>query len=518
MDSIKIAKKKAYIVLMVGINNFEELKQSDFTNDKDFMLNLIRLNYKSLEYISDKLKNDKDFILTAIKANNKSIQYIPKELMSDEFFLSSLSPIIDVYQLIYSASLTLIDDQDFLMNVLKINYMVLNEVFIKSKKFKNDENFFLQALEKKINGSILKYASEELKKNEEFILKIIKFVDHGLMYISEELKENEEFILKAINININVLSFVSKELMKNVDFVSRVVSIYGSALRYASEELRDNKYVVSIAVANNGSTLLYASKNLQDDKEVVLIAVANYGLALSYASKNLQDDKDVVLIAVENKGRALVHASNILQNDEDVVLLAVENDGMALEYANNRFKENKEIVLKAIQNSIYAFSFVLEDMPNYKEIFLYYYRYININKIPNFIYTYKYNYYQMVEAVSEASSNKIQISGVAAPVYDLDLAKYENGEICLSSINGDEIQVKSDNPNDITLGEISTFLASSSDDKLIKISIDSKCISPFDGNKTIKDIIIEPKKEQSKSSAIKYLKYKTKYIHLKYEN
>jgi hypothetical protein len=131
-------------------DNFENLKKSQYTGDKEFMLAAIRVNYKSLQFISNELKNDMKFLLNSIKENYKSLEYIPENFIIDDNFIIKAKGVMDAYTLIDNSPLSLIDNQDFLIKALRINYFALRRVFAKSEKFKNDGDFFIQAVKKKL--------------------------------------------------------------------------------------------------------------------------------------------------------------------------------------------------------------------------------------------------------------------------------------------------------------------------------------------------------------------------------
>ena len=52
-------------------------------NDRDFMLEIMKLNYSVISGVSEDLKNDKDFMLKAIKINGHAFLELPESLQND---------------------------------------------------------------------------------------------------------------------------------------------------------------------------------------------------------------------------------------------------------------------------------------------------------------------------------------------------------------------------------------------------------------------------------------------------
>ena len=63
----------------------------------------------------------------------------------------------------------------------------------------------------------MQYASDELKVDQEFILKAIKQNVNALQYISNDLISNKEFILAAIKQNEKALKYSSYNLLSNAN-------------------------------------------------------------------------------------------------------------------------------------------------------------------------------------------------------------------------------------------------------------------------------------------------------------
>ena len=107
------------------------------------------------------LKNscDKKFVLDLVKVGCKNVfNYVPKEI---------------------------IDDREFVLSVAKINGLA-----VVGSCFTSDREIMLEAM--KNNGFLLKFASEELKKDSELVMEALKCNGYVLKYSDELLQQRME--------------------------------------------------------------------------------------------------------------------------------------------------------------------------------------------------------------------------------------------------------------------------------------------------------------------------------------
>jgi hypothetical protein len=63
-----------------------------------------------------------------------------------------------------------------------------------------------------LGNESMKYASDELKNNSNFVLEAIKYNSKNFKYASLDLQNDKEFILKAVEITGNILEYISSNL------------------------------------------------------------------------------------------------------------------------------------------------------------------------------------------------------------------------------------------------------------------------------------------------------------------
>ena len=82
---------------------------------------------------------------------------------------------------------------------------------------------------------------------------------HALEHASEELKRDRQFVMEAVKQNGHALEHASEELKRDREVATAAVKQDGWALRHASEELRRGREVVMAAVKQRGYVLGNAS-------------------------------------------------------------------------------------------------------------------------------------------------------------------------------------------------------------------------------------------------------------------
>jgi hypothetical protein len=228
-----------------------------------------------------------------------------------------------------------------------------------SEDLRNDKDFILEAV--KQNGWALEYASKDLRNNKVVMLEAFKQNGWALKYASEDLRNDKDFILEAFKQNGWALKYASVYLRNDKDFILEAVKQNGWALNYASEDLRNDKDFILEAVKQNGRILQYASNNLRNNKEVMLEAVKQGESALNYASENLKNDKEFNLEVMKQNIFSLEKVSD-LRNEKEAVLATVKWDGLSLKYASEDLRNNKEVVLEAARQNGHSWNLLQKNL------------------------------------------------------------------------------------------------------------------------------------------------------------
>jgi Domain of unknown function (DUF4116) len=159
------------LVNIINIANKKDLERiflsftQAFFTDIELVKSILLKSPLAYQYLDSNLKNNRDLSLIAIKGDSYNFQYLPLKFRTDKEFLA------------------LVDLKRF-----EIKEEVTDETII----IKDIDNIV--------------YASEELRDNAEFFLKLLKIEDNYysedmISSASERLKGDKEFAIKAVSIN-----------------------------------------------------------------------------------------------------------------------------------------------------------------------------------------------------------------------------------------------------------------------------------------------------------------------------
>lgn len=150
------------------------------------------------------------------------------------------------------------------------------------------------------------------RNNSEIAMTAVSVDGINMLYISQRLKKDKAFILQALTSCDDYMSiwhFSDDNLKKDKDLALSIVKKTRFALLGMDETLSNDKDIILTAVTHSGDALEYAHQDLKADKDIVIAAVTEWGSSLKYASEELKDDKEVVCSATRCVGIALKEAS-----------------------------------------------------------------------------------------------------------------------------------------------------------------------------------------------------------------
>eukprot|EP00440_Ansanella_granifera_P057643 gb/GFBE01062494.1/.p1 GENE.gb/GFBE01062494.1/~~gb/GFBE01062494.1/.p1 ORF type:complete len:967 (+),score=258.36 gb/GFBE01062494.1/:1-2901(+) len=183
---------------------------------------------------------------------------------------------------------------------------------------------------------LLANAPEQVKDDRDLVRGLL-WASQGaaLKYASAELRANEELVLEATKHFGTAFSDAAPELRNSKDFILKAVGANGAALGSAPDSFRNDKaFLLEAAKAGHGSALQGSSNALRSDRNFVLDMVVHSAAAYKYASEDLLQDKDFALAAAKRNGQTLKFMNSVFKADPDVVRTAVSRDPNAAQYAH----------------------------------------------------------------------------------------------------------------------------------------------------------------------------------------
>jgi hypothetical protein len=137
------------------------------------------------------------------------------------------------------------------------------------------------------------------------------YEDEGAMrYISDELRDNKEFMLEAIKINIMALQYASERIKNDKDFIINAIYQDCDAFVIASNELRGNEEVALVAANEHIHMIKFASDKLRDDEQFLckihnIKTIKHKSRLFFYLSKRIQNE-------IENNSKYLIEYNYVM--------------------------------------------------------------------------------------------------------------------------------------------------------------------------------------------------------------
>jgi predicted nucleotide-binding protein (sugar kinase/HSP70/actin superfamily) len=169
--------------------------------NKEFMLAMVELNWRTLRYADPSLRNDREIVLKAFEQSWQAHELANHSLRNNrEIVLKALE---QSWQALELADHSLRNDEDFMLAIAKINARAV--ALHASKRLQNDEYFVLEILKMNQYVSVAeylnRYVGQSLSNNRKFILGIIKMYPDKIYQIldfASECLQNDEYFLQEI--------------------------------------------------------------------------------------------------------------------------------------------------------------------------------------------------------------------------------------------------------------------------------------------------------------------------------
>lgn len=321
--------------------------------DKEIVMAAVRQDGRALEAA---LIRDRDIVLVAVKQLGRALKFAPPAMQDDEEVVGAAVMSRDTIQAFQYASPRLKRDAEFILKMLSKNSLMLQYVDV---SLKNDKDFMSKALAINIDSS--RYGGESIKKDKEIGLYAINH-DHGngeaFRQLNISLRDDIDVAWAAIKRYGGSYKNLSDRLKFDRDLALAAVKWGAFMWKDIVQYLKDDPGFVREAVALNPEVIKYLDEKLRQDKAIVLIASSHSKKAEGLIKDGFRKDKDVVLAAIENSDGALpLLLDESFQRDEEFIRSAVRRNGRALRYAPAEFIKDKEIVLAAVRNSGIALAF-----------------------------------------------------------------------------------------------------------------------------------------------------------------
>lgn len=308
---------------------------------------------RMFSYLSTDLQKDKEVAMHFTQYNGMEVlPFLTKELETDIDIISCLIKSKEYIEKIPHSVLT--DQESALLLLTKIPQMtdtLVERQLIKKiiNHFKEDKSFILRAVQQ--NKNVFENIPNNLKYDRDVVIEAIKY-GCFLIFIPKQFYQDDKIMIEAINKDNHNLKFASDGLKDNREFIVSALKKEGRCIfDYMSRRLQNDKEIIMMALDNGNSVdLKYLSDNLKDDQEVIEKIISlnfNVNKQWEYFSDRLKNKKEIGMAMVKRSGFYLNMLPSHLKNDKDIVLVSLDTFPSNYTYLSPELKEDREIIKEA---------------------------------------------------------------------------------------------------------------------------------------------------------------------------
>lgn len=357
--------------------NWQAIRYSNaiVTDDETIMSEMCESNVNNIRFGSERLRSNKEWFAVQIKNGNaNTLQYATKDLLDDkELVLSAISESPEILE--YSSSRLRDCKEVVLLAITRSNWQSSVLKFA-SERLRSD----VEIVDAK-NGLLsapyrVPFASEKLRGNSEFMLP--KIQRHGasiLRYVCQTIEKDEGFLTSAGQAMAGRLpelcewvSDFPEFLRESESFMFPIVKYNPGDIEYCSPSLQSSKEFILSVIRERGdiSVLCWAADNIRGDKAFILeLLEKGFTVSLRILTWELQGDSDIALQILKERPEEIRYACPSLEiDDKEIIYRAVEtsNCNSVLVFASDRLRNDKILVLKALEKSSSEYDNIGDDL------------------------------------------------------------------------------------------------------------------------------------------------------------
>lgn len=349
-----------YKVIENNSNYYEDLP--DEYKNKD--LTKISIKNQSADITFDilpsNLQNDPEFfeeLLSYLKEDSTylipGLSYSRSLLQGYQQFFSDDADFIVKFGLLKYADDDLLKDEKFCFNYLKAKPNSYATLINKNDELKTNEAFARLAVE--VDGA-MNYPElpDEFRQNREILNIALKSADGGLMLteLPDEVllidgNLDLDLVISIIKENPFNISKVPNSFMMEKDIAMQYIlaaKAQNNVLYYAPEFLRKDKDFVRKLANENIFTVTFAHKSILADREFMKGIIAKLPVLIKYCSAELKADKLFVKEAVSLNGLVIRYIDEKLLSDPEIYWAALHQNPESYKLLPSEIYSNKAII------------------------------------------------------------------------------------------------------------------------------------------------------------------------------
>lgn len=340
----------------------KQINIEEIANDRDSIVKICMTKCcKIFLEVDEEIRNCRDTILKIAGKNGNILCYVSQRFQDDEEIVNLC--------------------MDYGWNMFEYA----------SERLKDDETFIYNQIKKKYNcnASIIKFASENIKKNKNIALLAIQKVFWSYEHIHNDLKNDREFIKEALEKDGNIIYLIKNEFRHDDELVYLAIHSTPHAIKYVPEKYKSNKKLAKLAlnektleIHENIKNLLETNiqnKGISYDKTTEKRILNQYyeheshkrhsqGIYIKYLNNDIKYDLDIIECGLRNSYWAYYHLKEDKKNDLEFTTWAIKINSGIYKFIPNEFKSDMNIIDIVLSNYHDIYYYFPDDIKNDKNI------------------------------------------------------------------------------------------------------------------------------------------------------
>ncbi|MBA3721976.1 MAG: DUF4116 domain-containing protein [Parachlamydiaceae bacterium] len=348
-----------------------DLVDEKLWQEEDFVKGVCRY-YPSKITAAKTLEKKASFVSTVVMVNGMCLKYVARAFREDRAIALNAMSRLETISVVHPKFL---EDRDFLKEALTKDGLVFEHMSL----YQDDEELLRVAVQQ--DGYALEWASARLQGNREIVDIAVHANSGSFRYASDELKRDVDFILSILNDEEKIeeiecfIRHISPEVLKNYEFALEAVRKSGEIFKYLSDELKNDKLIACEAIMRDRDAFDFLSDELfynpdfmlellnihdwimdfifdefYDDEEFMLAAIRIDESYISYASKRLKKDKKFLEVV-----KTQISREALSKLDESSLLKMISKDAKIIKDVADNLVKDLQFMLKTVKLNQDAF-------------------------------------------------------------------------------------------------------------------------------------------------------------------
>ena len=233
----------------------------------------------STVYIDPQFLEDKNFILEAVKVNGNLLNKVEEPLKHDmELLLVAAQNSPDSFALRYKLPEEILSDYDFMLKLVAVKGKFVWQYFSGrnySQFSEEEKKLILTAVANDFEAFDYPNISGcfNLWRDKEFALELVGVNGNVFKYFCKQLRGDKNIVLKAIEKNYRLFELATNNLRGDENFIGRAIEVNACCLAFAPAYMREDRELVTRLMQKTPFVYRYAKGEMKNDIQLALQTV-----------------------------------------------------------------------------------------------------------------------------------------------------------------------------------------------------------------------------------------------------